>query len=87
MIVEQNSRGRIMVDKFEIKRLAVNFINENYEIFECVDVKVDTPKMEIILRAKQDYHLDVLSTIRTSLVEMYKSRVHFDIKQLDISII
>lgn len=87
MIIEQNSRGRISIDKFEIKRLAVNYITENYTDFDCVDVVVNNPKIEITLRAKQDYYLNVLEDMRSDLVTMYKTKVHFDIKQLDISII
>ncbi len=87
MIVEQNSRGRIFIDSFEVKKLAVNYITDNFNSFDCIDVKVKNPNMEITLRACTDYPLDTLNEVRIQLIEMYKTRVHLDIKQLDITIL
>lgn len=87
MVVEQNSRGRIMIDSFEVKRIAVNYIKENYTDFECIDVKVNNPQMEITLRARFDYRIEVLEVMREDIITMFKQRVHFDIKQLDLAIL
>ncbi len=87
MVVEQNSRGRIMIDTFEVKRIAVNHIVENYEAFECIDVKVNNPQMVITLRAKTDYKIETLDEMRSDIIAMFKQRVHFDIKQLDLAIL
>lgn len=87
MVVEQNSRGRIMIDSFEVKRIAVNYINENYADFECIDVKINNPQMVITLRAHIDYKREVLDEMRIDIISMFKQRVHFDIKQLDLAIL
>ncbi len=87
MVVEQNSRGRIMIDSFEVKRIAVNHIKENYTDFECIDVKINNPQMEITLRARVDYKTEVLDEMRSDIISMFKQRVHFDIKQLDLAIL
>ncbi len=87
MVVEQNSRGRIMIDSFEVKRIAVNYIKENYTDFECIDVKVNNPQMEITLRSRVDYKTEVLDEMRNDIISMFKQRVHFDIKQLDLAIL
>lgn len=87
MVVEQNSRGRIMIDTFEVKRIAVNHIIDNYTDFECIDVKVNNPQMEITLRARNDYRIEVLEVMRDDIIAMFKQRVHFDIKQLDLAIL
>lgn len=87
MVVEQNSRGRIMIDSFEVKRIAVNYIKENYTDFECIDVKINNPQMEIMLRARVDYKTEVLDEMRSDIISMFKQRVHFDIKQLDLAIL
>ncbi|WOO89246.1 hypothetical protein R2F61_00660 [Mollicutes bacterium LVI A0078] len=87
MVVEQNSRGRIMVDTFEIKRIAVNHIKDNYSQFECIDVKINNPQMELTLRARTDYKIELLDEMRNDIIAMFKQRVHFDIKQLDLAIL
>ncbi len=87
MIVEQNSRGRIMIDKFEVKRIAVNYIIENYKDFEIIDIKINNPIMEITLRARVDYKLNVVDEIRNDIISLFKNRVHLDIKQLDLIIL
>lgn len=87
MVVEQNSRGRIIIDKFEVKRIAVNYVNENYPGFDCIDVKVNNPMMEITLRAKTDYKTEALDSMRIDIISMFKQRVHLDIKQLDLVIL
>ncbi|WOO87485.1 hypothetical protein RZE82_00670 [Mollicutes bacterium LVI A0039] len=87
MVVEQNSRGRIMIDKFEVKRITVNYIQENYTDFECIDVKINNPQMEITLRARNDYKIEVLDEMRNDIIATFKERVHFDIKQLDLAIL
>lgn len=87
MVVEQNSRGRIMVDTFEIKRIAVNHIRDNYAQFECIDVKINNPQMELTLRARTDYKIELLDEMRNDIIAMFKQRVHFDIKQLDLAIL
>lgn len=87
MVVEQNSRGRIIIDKFEVKRIAVNYVNDNYPGFDCIDVKVNNPMMEITLRAKTDYKTEALDSMRIDIISMFKQRVHLDIKQLDLVIL
>ncbi len=87
MVVEQNTRGRILIDTFEVKRLAYNYINENYSQFDCVELKVKNPNLKIKLRAKNDYKLDVLQQMRSEIISMYKERVNFDVKQLDLEIL
>ncbi len=87
MVVEQNSRGRIMIDKFEVKRIAVNYIKENYAEFECIDVKINNPYMEVTLRSRVDYKTETLEVMRDDIIAMFKERVHFDIKQLDLTIL
>ncbi len=87
MVVEQNSRGRIFIDSFEVKRICVNFIRENFDKFECIDVKAGSPKFEIVLKANEDYRIDRLDIVRNEIIAMFKERVHLDIKQLDITIL
>ncbi len=87
MVVEQNSRGRIIIDTFEVKRIAINHIKENYTEFECIDVKINNPQMEITLRARTDYKIESLEVMRNDIIAMFKDRVHFDIKQLDLAIL
>ncbi len=87
MVVEQNSRGRIMIDKFEVKRIAMNHITENYTDFECIDVKINNPHMEVTLRSRVDYKTETLEVMRDDIIAMFKERVHFDIKQLDLTIL
>lgn len=87
MIVEQNSRGRIMIDKFEVKRIVYNHISANYPDFECIDVKIDNPQLVITMRAQVDYKTDVLEAMREDIIAMFKERVHLDIKQLDLAIL
>lgn len=87
MIVEQNSRGRIYIDTFELKKLTSDFVNENYRMFEAIEVKVSNPNMHVTLRVLDEYRIEVLNDIRSDILEMLKLRVHLDIKQLDITIL
>lgn len=87
MIIESNSRGRILIDKFEVKRIAINYIQNNYKEFECIDVKIKNLTMKISLRAIEDYRIGELEEIRCSVINMFKERVHLDIKQLDLVVL
>lgn len=87
MVVEQNSRGRIMIDTFEVKRIAVSYIQNNYSDFECIDVKINNPQMTITLRPRSDYKIELLDDMRKDIIATFKERVHFDIKQLDLAIL
>ncbi len=87
VIIEQNKNGRVYIDQFEIKRLSMLFLKENFPSIKDLFIGFDGNKMKLNFSNDSNLNIDDLGKIRHDLIIFLQTNVHFDLKQLDINVI
>lgn len=87
VVTNVNEKGRIFIDKYELKKTANYIINNLSDKFKFIEIKINNTQIHLVLKAVDNYNTEELDDIRDEIISIYKNRYEYTIGEFDIEIL